>query len=324
MNTQHKALPRIVFAGTPDIATVVLQRLLQLQTIQLVGVYTQPDKPVGRGQKLAASPVKQLALEHHIPVFQPESFKNKDAIDTLSSLKPDLLIVIAYGLLLPTAVLNIPALGCINIHTSLLPRWRGAAPIARCLLAGDTITGVTLMRMDAGLDTGPILAQATYRILSDETTMSLTAALAELGATLLVEKLSLIINGTITKTNQLQEGVTYAAKLQKADGLLDWQLSAVTLANQTRALNPWPVAFAAINNETFRIWQANALLQTSDAIPGTIIQINKQGCDVACGDGVLRLEKLQFPGGKILPLADLLNSNKFPLQQGMRLEGKSQ
>ena len=154
--------------------------------------------------------------------------------------------------------------------------------------------------------------------------MSLTAALAELGATLLVEKLSLIINGTITKTNQLQEGVTYAAKLQKADGLLDWQLSAVTLANQTRALNPWPVAFAAINNETFRIWQANALLQTSDAIPGTIIQINKQGCDVACGDGVLRLEKLQFPGGKILPLADLLNSNKFPLQQGMRLEGKSQ
>jgi len=313
---------RVVFAGTPDIAAVILQSLLSLSSIVLTGVYTQPDKPVGRGQKLTASPVKQLALANDLVVFQPSSLKDSDAVEVMTALKPDLLIVIAYGLLLPAPVLAIPRLGCINIHTSLLPRWRGAAPMARCLLAGDQTTGVTLMQMDEGLDTGPILAQATYTIVDNETTASLTSALANLGARLLLETLPAIADESITKTAQREEGVTYAAKLQKTDGLIDWQLSAQILARMVGALNPWPVAFTQFNEQSIRIWQASALPQKSDAIPGTIIQLNKQGCDVACGDGVLRLEKLQFPGGKILSLQDLLNHHKFPLHQGLCLKGK--
>ena len=308
--------PRLVFAGTPEIAAMVLQTLCDHYPA-LVGVYSQPDKPVGRGQKLTASPVKQLAEQYHIPVYQPMNFKDPSAVAELAALQPDLMIVVAYGLLLPASILTIPRLGCLNIHTSLLPRWRGAAPIARALLAGDKQTGVTLMQMDEGLDTGAILAQTPYIIQPAETTASLTLALAQQGAKLLIETLPAIFNQQITKTPQSSQCVTYAHKLQKADGLLNWQLSADELACQIRALNPWPVAFTYLQQEAIRIWQAHALPMASDKAAGTIVNVSKAGCDVACGTQLLRLEKLQFPGGKILSIAEILNKNKCPLSPGI-------
>jgi methionyl-tRNA formyltransferase len=309
---------RIVFAGTPDFAAASLQALLESHH-NVIAVYTQPDRPAGRGRKLTPSPVKKLALEQGIEVRQPLSLKDADAQQDLAALRPDLMVVVAYGLLLPGAVLETPRLGCINVHASLLPRWRGAAPIHRALLAGDTETGVTIMQMDAGLDTGDMLLKAHCPILPDDSSGDLHDRLAVIGARALVQSLDAIANGSIAREQQNDDAACYAHKLDKQEGSIDWQHSAAQLARQIRGLSPWPVAFTQIGDKTLRIWAATALEAHSDAVPGTLISTDKNSICVACGQGVLSLKRLQLPGGKPLDSADILNSRRDIFALGTRL-----
>jgi methionyl-tRNA formyltransferase len=298
---------RIVYAGTPEFAVPALQALLD-SGVEVVAVYTQPDRPAGRGRKLAASPVKQLALELGLPVEQPESFTSS-ATERLASFKADLMVVAAYGLILPRPVLALPRLGCINIHASLLPRWRGAAPIQRAILAGDAETGVALMRMEAGLDTGPVYAKKTTPIGSELTAADLHDALALLGAGLLREYLPQLLEGELIAAPQDPSAVTYAAKLQKSEAWLDWSQPAGVLQRQIRAFNSWPVAQTHLHDQVIRIWRASvADAAASSAQQGSILAADAAGILVATGGGILRILELQRPGGKILPAGDFINA----------------
>jgi methionyl-tRNA formyltransferase len=297
---------RIVFAGTPDFSVPILQSLLDSKH-SVVGVYSQPDRPAGRGRKLVPGPVKQLALQHSVPVFQPLSLKNADAQRELAELKPDLMVVVAYGLILPQAVLDLPGRGCVNLHASLLPRWRGAAPVQRAILAGDNESGVCLMQMEAGLDSGPVLAEVRTDISSADTAGTLHDRLSQLAAELLAVYLDDLEQGNLEPRIQDEALVTYAGKLDKSESAIDWQQDATYLERQVKAFNPWPVAQTRYDNKAMRIWNARAI-DGSAGTPGSVVAAGKQGIDVACGNGCLRLLEIQMPGAKRLGAADFLNA----------------
>ncbi len=298
---------RIVFAGTPGFAVPCLRTAAEGG--EVIAVYTQPDRPAGRGRQLAPSPVKVEALARGLPVFQPENFKRAEAREQLQALRPDLIVVVAYGLILPQSVLDIPRLGCWNVHASLLPRWRGAAPIQRALEAGDSETGVCLMQMEKGLDTGPVLLSLATPITPEDTGGSLHDRLAALGAEVLADGLKLLRAG-MRPVPQAQpaEGVTYAHKLDKAEAKLDWALPATALANRVRAFDPWPVAEAELSGERLRVHAARALPTRHDRPPGTLLAATRDGLDVACGEGALRLLRVQREGGRPVSAADYLNA----------------
>ena len=300
---------RIVFAGTPEFAVPCLRAAASKG--EVVAVYTQPDRPAGRGRGLTPSPVKREAVQRGIPVLQPENFRSAESKATLRALKPDVMVVVAYGLILPQSVLDIPEHGCWNVHASLLPRWRGAAPIQRAIEAGDTRTGVCLMQMEKGLDTGPVLLAQALDIGPRETGGQLHDRLAELGAKVLSDALGLL-RATIQLPPHPQpaEGVTYAHKLDKAEARLDWSQPATALANKVRAFNPWPVAEAQLAGERVRIHAALALDEAHAVTPGTVLRAGRDGIDIACGHGVLRLESLQREGGKPISAQDYRNARR--------------
>ena len=298
---------RIVFAGTPDFAVPSLRAAAQRN--EVVAAYTQPDRPAGRGRGLQLSPVKREALVRGIPVLQPESLKGALAGDALRALQPDLLVVVAYGLILPKAILAIPRLGCWNVHASLLPRWRGAAPIQRAIEAGDRETGVCLMQMEAGLDTGPVLLSQTLAIGDSETAGQLHDRLAMLGAQTLADGLGLLRAGMRPVPQpQPDIGATYARKLDKAEARLDWTQPAAQLARKVRAFNPWPMADALLAGERVRVHGAIAIDAATGAAPGRVIAAGRDGIDVACGEGALRIRVLQREGGRAITAADYLNA----------------
>jgi methionyl-tRNA formyltransferase len=298
---------RMVFAGTPAFAVPSLRAAAQQH--EVIAVYTQPDRPAGRGRGLHVSPVKLEATLRGIPVLQPESLKSALSRDALRALQPDLIVVVAYGLILPQAILDIPGYGCWNVHASLLPRWRGAAPIQRAIEAGDTETGVCLMQMEKGLDTGPVLLSQRLAINDNETGGQLHDRLAELGAQTLADGLGLLRGGLRPVAQpQSAAAVTYAHKLDKAEAKLDWSQSGTVLARKVRAFNPWPIAEATLAGERIRIHGAIALALAHQAAPGSVLQAGRDGIDVACGDGALRLRVLQREGGKAITAADFLNA----------------
>jgi methionyl-tRNA formyltransferase len=300
---------RIVFAGTPEFAVPSLRAAARHN--EVVAVYTQPDRPAGRGRGVQASPVKLEAVQRGIPVLQPENFRSSLSKDALRALQADVMVVVAYGLLLPRQVLAIPQYGCWNVHASLLPRWRGAAPIQRAIEAGDTETGVCLMQMEAGLDTGPVLLQLGTPIGANETGGQLHDRLAELGAQVLADGLGLLRVGlSPTPKPQAGTGATYARKLDKAEARLDWTRPAIELERKVRAFNPWPMAEASLAGERVRIHGAVALDAAHSSAPGTVLAAGRDGIDVACGEGALRIRVLQREGGKAITAADYLNARR--------------
>ncbi len=299
---------KIIFAGTPDFAIPSLQMLLASRH-EVCAVYTQPDRPAGRGRKLHRSPVKELALRSAIPVFQPLSLKSGEELQQLASFNADIIVVIAYGMILPQAVLDIPRLGCINVHGSLLPRWRGAAPIQRALMAGDEKTGITIMQIVRKLDAGDMLHKEEYSIGANDTASDLHDKLAELGATGLGKVLAQMESGTVHAEPQDEALVTYAEKLTKNEAIIDWKQSANTLALKVRGLNPWPVAQTLYHGKVLRIWQAQAIAADTDLEPGTVSSDNKH-IDVATGKGLLRLHEVQLPGGKRMTAQAFLNAHE--------------
>ncbi len=318
---------RLIFAGTPEFAATVLTALLA-QAHPIVAVYTQPDRPAGRGRRSTASVVKQLAVSNGIPVEQPPSLGAADALETLRAYDGDLMIVAAYGLLLPEAVLDAPPLGCINVHASLLPRWRGAAPIQHAILAGDRETGISIMQMDAGLDTGPVLCRATCPIGDDDTGASLHDRLADLGARTMIATLATLGGTKVQGEVQDQALATYAGRIAKADGLVDWSRPAESLERQVRALNPWPVTYALVPiagqspddaGERLRIWRARVVAYAGGALPGTVLTSDGAGIDVATGRDALRILTLQAPGKRSMSSADYLNAHT--LTPGTVLKG---
>ena len=304
---------RIVFAGTPDFAAEHLKVLLE-HKLNVVAVYTQPDRPAGRGKKLMASPVKQLAEQHDLPVYQPANFKDPSDVNELASLKPDLMVVVAYGLLLPQAVLDIPTQGCINSHASLLPRWRGAAPIQRALEAGDTTTGVTVMQMEAGLDTGPMLHKVETPIMPSDTGGSLHDRLMDIGAQAVVDTIEQISRNQITGRVQDDSLACYAHKLSKEEALINWDQSAEDIVRKIRAFNPFPMCFTLLGDHRIRVIKAQVHPQSHYSLPGTILTINDQGILVACKQFAICLEQVQLPGKKPMNVSDLLNG-KHPFQE---------
>lgn len=309
---------RIVFAGTPDFAARHLAALLSSEH-EVIAVYTQPDRPAGRGKKLTASPVKHIAIEHNIPVYQPENFKSDEAKQQLAELNADLMVVVAYGLLLPKAVLDLPKLGCINVHGSILPRWRGAAPIQRSIWAGDQETGVTIMQMDVGLDTGDMLKIATLPISETDTSASMYEKLAALGPDALIDCLTDIANGTTQPIKQDDDKANYAQKLSKEEAKIDWTQEAAFIERCVRAFNPWPMSHFGIADNTIKVWQSRVDPRACDQAPGTIIQADKSGIYVATGNGLLVLEQLQVPGKKAMPVQDILNARASWFEVGSQL-----
>jgi len=309
---------RIIFAGTPDFAARHLNALLSSEH-QIVGVFTQPDRPAGRGKKLMPSPVKVLAEEKGIPVFQPVSLRPQENQQLVADLQADIMVVVAYGLILPKAVLEMPRLGCLHVHGSLLPRWRGAAPIQRALWAGDRETGVTIMQMDVGLDTGDMLYKLSCPITAEDTSATLYDKLAQLGPQGLLATLTHIATGTATPEVQDEEQVTYAEKLSKEEALLDWSLPAAQLERCIRAFNPWPMSYFVIDDQPVKVWKASVINTQAKAEPGTIIEANKQGIQVATAEGILNLESLQPAGKKAMNTQDLLNSRREWFTPGNRL-----
>ncbi|HID46202.1 MAG TPA: methionyl-tRNA formyltransferase [Chromatiaceae bacterium] len=305
---------RIVFAGTPDFSVPPLQALLKSDH-EVVAVYTQPDRPSGRGRKLLPGPVKTEALDAGIPVCQPASLKSDEEVAALRALRPDLMVVVAYGLLLPENVLDIPRLGCVNIHASILPRWRGAAPIQRAIQAGDAQSGVSIMRMDKGLDTGPVYLIKTLELTADETGGSLHDRLSRLGAAALMEALPGIADGSLQPVPQDDSQATYAAKLEKKEAQIDWNRPAAEIERQVRAFNPWPVAFTRYENANLRIWNAHAI-DGMTAEPGTVMSATRDGVDVSTGEGLLRVTRLQMPGKRAMDAQDFINAQHI---QGMLL-----
>lgn len=309
---------RIIFAGTPDFAARHLDALLS-SGHQVVGVFTQPDRPAGRGNKLTPSPVKVLAEQHQIPVFQPKSLRPQENQHLVADLNADVMVVVAYGLILPKAVLDMPRLGCINVHGSLLPRWRGAAPIQRALWAGDSETGVTIMQMDVGLDTGDMMHKIACSIESTDTSASLYNKLAELGPQGLLITLQQLAASRVQREVQDEALVTYAEKLSKEEARLDWSLSAEQLERCIRAFNPWPISYFAIDDQPVKVWQATVLAETANAEPGTIVHADKHGIQVATAQGILNLTQLQPAGKKPMSAQDLLNSRREWFTPGNRL-----
>ncbi len=309
---------RIIFAGTPDFAARHLDALLSSEH-QVVGVFTQPDRPAGRGKKLMPSPVKVLAEEKGVPVFQPGSLRPQENQQLVADLQADIMVVVAYGLILPKAVLDMPRLGCINVHGSLLPRWRGAAPIQRSLWAGDAQTGVTIMQMDVGLDTGDMLHKLSCPITADDTSGSLYDKLADLGPQGLLHTLTQLAAGTAKPEVQDEALVTYAEKLSKEEARVDWSLSAAQLERCIRAFNPWPMSYIVIDEQPVKIWQASVINTPTNAAPGTILEANRQGIQVATGEGILNLLSLQPAGKKAMGVQDLLNSRREWFIPGNRL-----
>ena len=327
---------KIVFAGTPDIAATVLRQLLDAGE-EVVAVYKQPIRPAGRGQKLTPSPVKDIALAHGLPLFQPQSLKSVAEQQQLAAIAPDLMVVVAYGLILPEAVLSIPHYGCVNIHVSLLPRWRGAAPVQQAIIHGDEKTGVTIMQMDAGLDTGSILGVKEVSIARDETSASLYQKISPLGGYALLEILPKIAAGTVQPYSQDEAQATYAKKLTKETGHINWQQSGEELHCLVRGCIPWPVATFILDEERIRVWQVaiiedpeqekelffkfkQRLVDPSEAIaPGTILSVEKQGIVVQTGKGLLALQELQFPGKRRMDAAAILNGKAELFSPGTQL-----
>jgi methionyl-tRNA formyltransferase len=308
---------KIVFAGTPEFAALHLQALINSEH-DVIAVYSQPDRPAGRGKKLQASEVKQLAVEHTIPIYQPQSLKTVEAQLALADLQADIMIVVAYGLILPTPILNTPKLGCLNVHGSLLPKWRGAAPIQRAIWAGDIETGVTIMQMDEGLDTGAMLSRHKMAISKQDTSASLYQKLAEIGPKALIETLNRL--NELRPERQDNKLASYAKKLSKEEAQIDWSLSAAQLERNIRAFNPWPVAFFTLNDTHIKV-HSSEVVQTEDSgIPaGQIIKIDKQGILVATGNQCLLLTKLQLPGKKPMLAADVLNGRANMFVVGVSL-----
>lgn len=310
---------RIVFAGTPDFSVAPLKRLMASEH-DVIAVYTQPDRPAGRGQKLTASPVKQAAIEFDIPVYQPQTLRAEDAQAELAALNADVMIVVAYGLILPKAVLDMPRFGCLNIHASLLPRWRGAAPIQRAIESGDAESGVTIMQMDVGLDTGDMLTTLTTPITAEDTAQTLHDRLSELGCDALMQTLTDIQNNALNPIQQDETLVTYAEKLNKAEAEIDWQQDAEVIQRKVQAFNPWPVAFTQYQGQPLRIWQAKALSEENmknlpgwgkTFTPGEVVQVAKTGVDVAAGSGVLRITQLQPSGKKAMAAYDFAQARNL-------------
>nr|WP_310618198.1 methionyl-tRNA formyltransferase [Pantoea cypripedii] len=299
---------KIIFAGTPDFAARHLDALLASEH-QVVGVFTQPDRPAGRGNKLTPSPVKVLAQAHDVPVFQPKSLKPAENQHLVADLQADVMVVVAYGLILPKAVLDMPRLGCINVHGSLLPRWRGAAPIQRSLWAGDAETGVTIMQMDVGLDTGDMLHKLACPITEHDTSATLYDKLAQLGPEGMLKTLAQLANGSIQPEKQDEALVSYAEKLSKEEARLDWMLSAAQLERCIRAFNPWPMSYFMVDDQPVKVWQASVLPHQAKQ-PGEILHADKQGIQIATADGVLNLLSLQPAGKKAMSAQDLLNSRR--------------
>lgn len=308
---------RIVFAGTPDFSVPALDAIVEAGH-EVVAVYTQPDRPAGRGRKLTPPPVKARALELGLPVEQPERFDTA-AIETLRVHAPDVMVVVAYGLILPPAALDVPRYGCLNIHASLLPRWRGAAPIQRAIAAGDGETGVGIMQMEAGLDTGPVLLERRTPISADDTGASLHDRLADLGGQAIIDALAGVAAGTLQPQPQPDKGVTYARKLEKREAEIDWNESAQEIERKVRAFNPWPVAFTTLNDKTYRIRKAEVHEALPNAAPGEVIAISPQGIDVACGIGTLRLLEIQPPGKRCMSAAEFFNGHAAAFD-GARLD----
>ena len=308
---------RIVFAGTPQFALPALRALLDSRH-QVVGVLTQPDRPAGRGRELRASPIKLLALEHGLPVAQPPTLKTAEGRATLHGWSPDLMVVVAYGLILPAPVLILPRMGCLNIHGSVLPRWRGAAPIQRAVLAGDAETGISIMQLDEGLDTGPVLLERRRPIGLHDTAGDLHDALSELGAAALLEAIDGLITGELLPRAQPGEGVTYAAKIEKSEAHIEWSAPAVQIDRRIRAFNPWPVAQTQLGGEGLRLLRssvADALAR--EAAPGTVLGLAEDGLRVACGEGVLAVSELQRAGKRPVSARDFANAARLA---GLRFE----
>lgn len=305
-------MARLVFAGTPDFAVASLQRLM-VSRHDVVAVLTQPDRPSGRGRKLMPGPVKKCAMQHDVAVYQPAGLKDPEVQNRLAEFAPDLMVIVAYGLLLPPEVLSLPGTGCINVHASVLPRWRGAAPIQSAILAGDRQTGVSLMQMAEGLDTGPVVAVEQTAIGTHETAGELHDRLAELGADLLIRCLDPILDGTLSAVAQPETGVTYAARISKADACIDWSRSAVDIDRQIRAYDPWPVAETLLDGERMRCWRSVALDTEPPADqscrPGRIEVVTGEGIDVRTGQGILRLIEVQMPGRRRMHARDFVRGH---------------
>jgi len=306
---------KIIFAGTPDFAATNLDKLIGSRH-DICAVFTQPDRPAGRGRKLTPSPVKQLALANNIEVLQPTSLKNDSEVEGLMrDMQADIMVVVAYGLILPKPILDLPKYGCINVHASLLPRWRGAAPIQRAIIAGDGETGVTIMQMAEGLDTGHILLKKATPIDASDTAQSVHDRLATMGAAALVdclEDLPVYLDQAMEQDNNR---ATYARKINKIDGAIDWASDATDIHNKIRGFNPWPIAYTELDDKKLRVWAAQVLVEDSDQKPGKVVAESKQGIDVVCGKGQLRITKLQLPGGKPLTVKDFINAHSVKDRQ---------
>ena len=309
----------IVFAGTPAF-TLPCLNALSTSRHTLKAVYTQPDRPAGRGRALQESAVKTWAKTREIPIYQPINFKDQTAIDELGALCPDVLVVIAYGLILPPAVLSLPKYGCINVHASLLPLYRGASPIQQAILMGDSETGITVMQMDKGMDTGDILTKASCPIYATDTANELHDRLAELATTPLLTTLDAIAAGQLAPLKQDDLFATNAPKINKSDACINWQQPAINIDRQIRAFNPWPIAFTHANDEIIRIHQASVVSESSNQRPGTILSLNKTGMLVATTNGSILVERLQFPGGKVMTIKDWLNANRNQLYVNLVLQ----
>ena len=310
---------RIVFAGTPEFGIPALEALYH-SGHQLIAAYSQPDRPAGRGCKLQAPPVKVWAMEHQIPVYQPVNFKSPESVEELRALHPDVMVVIAYGLILPRSVLKIPRFGCINVHASLLPRWRGASPIQHAILHGDRQTGVTIMQMDAGMDTGHMLEKVSCDISDTDTAQSLHDRLSSISAAPLLKVIDAVQQNALIPEVQQESLVTYAGKINKNDAHIDWSRDAVDIDRMIRAWHPWPVAFTDLQGEVLRIHQGRVVMNQTTAEPGTILAIERDGMKVAAGNQSILVEKIQFPGGKIITIADYINSQKHQLEVGVVLK----
>lgn len=311
---------KVLFAGTPDFAAEQLEALVA-SPFEIVGAYSQPDRPVGRGKKLKPTPVKAVAEANGIPVFQPTTLKTPEVQAELAALGADVMIVVAYGMILPQAVLDIPRLGCVNVHASLLPRWRGAAPIERAIEAGDVETGITIMQMDAGLDTGDMLCKVSCPIDSETTGDSLRATLSDLGRQSLVATLEQMAQGNHKGEVQDDSLSNYAPKLNKTEAVLDWQLTASELDLKVRAFNSAMITYGVLDGERIKIWQAKPQADNKGAAPGTILSADKNGIAIACGEGALLITKLQLPGGKALDCQAVLNSRAAMFAPGTCFEG---
>lgn len=309
----------IIFAGTPDFAAKHLSALINSEH-NIIAVYTQPDRPAGRGKKLTASAVKELAVDSNIPVYQPENFKQESSVEQLAALNADIMIVVAYGLLLPQSVLSTPRLGCLNVHGSLLPRWRGAAPIQRSIWAGDKETGVTIMQMDIGLDTGDMLKKVSCPIDADETSASLYEKLALQAPQVLVDTVNQLVKGELTAEKQDPELANYAKKLSKAEALIDWSAQGALIERCIRAFNPWPMSYFMLAGKPVKVHKASLLDIQSDQQPGTIIEADKSGIQVVTGEGVINLEVIQLAGKKAMSVQDILNSRRELFALGTQLQ----